>query len=268
MIRYNLLKGNIALTMVLVLCVFLLGGCCCFCFNIGDLGKEEFKRTETLQTAFEAGSKLIVETNVGSITVTTTDVNECNVIVDILVKAPEKIEAQEIAEQIEISFEKTDQALIIKADKPAVDKKRVICISYKIAVPKQTALELETNIGEITISDITEKIEARTNVGSVVCKQISGDVELSTDVGKIYVEYLKTASPKINASVSVDVGNITFIAPVNLSATISARSDVGSINTSLPLTVKGTIGKSLRGTIGKGEGDIQLRTDVGTIKIR
>jgi hypothetical protein len=49
---------------------------------------------------------------------------------------------------------------------------------------------------------------------------------------------------------------------------VDADTDVGSIRTDLPLTVKGKIGKSLHGTIGAGEGKLYLRTDVGSIRIR
>jgi hypothetical protein len=34
------------------------------------------------------------------------------------------------------------------------------------------------------------------------------------------------------------------------------------------LTIKGTINKSLNGTIGKGEGKVILKTNIGSIKIK
>jgi hypothetical protein len=36
----------------------------------------------------------------------------------------------------------------------------------------------------------------------------------------------------------------------------------------MPLTIKGKVGKNLQGTIGAGEGKLNLRTDVGSIRIR
>jgi len=68
--------------------------------------------------------------------------------------------------------------------------------------------------------------------------------------------------------VSTSDGSITFDAPSGLSAVVQASTNDGSIHTSLPLTVEGKVGKSLRGTAGDGQGKITLKTHDGSITIK
>jgi len=116
--------------------------------------------------------------------------------------------------------------------------------------------------------NITGRIQAETNIGTITCKEITGDTNLKANIGEVTVVYSKTAPAACNATVRTDIGKIDFTAPPDFSATVHAVTDVGSIETDLPLTGTGKIGKKLHGTIGKGEGELHLKTDIGTIEIR
>ena len=76
-------------------------------------------------------------------------------------------------------------------------------------------------------------------------------------------------SPRVmEAAVTTSDGSITFEGPPDLSALVDASVSDGSIHTSLPITVQGKVGKSLRGTVGAGEGRVTVRTHDGSITIR
>ena len=249
----------------LLIAVFL-AGCCCI--NIGDWGKEKYEKTEHLSAPIAAGGTLAVETEIGSITITGADVTDCNVTAEICVKAPTEEEAAEITEQVKIQLVPAGKMLTVKVEKPHLRKRRSISINYQITVPEQTSLQLESDIGKIHISNVTGQIQAEVDVGEIICEEISGDIDLKTDVGKVEVVYSKTAPAACNATIKTDIGKIDFTAPPDFSATVHAVTDVGSIETELPLTVTGKIGKKLHGTIGKGEGELHLKTDIGSIEIR
>lgn len=236
--------------------------------NIGCFGKARYEKTEHLSAPIAADGILAVETEVGSITVTGADVTNCDVTATICAKAPTQREAEEIAEQVKIKTEPVGKTLTVKAEKPHLRNNRSISVSFEITVPKQTALQIETNVGKIDVSNITEQIKAAANVGTITCKEISGDIDLKTDVGKVKVVYSQAAPAACNAAILANVGAITFTAPPDLSAEVDVSANIGSIQTDLPLTVTGKINKSLRGTIGKGEGNVTLRTNVGSIKIK
>ena len=255
------------ISLVCLLCLLTtVTGCC---INIDNFWpRAEYERTDELNAPLGPGSILALENSVGSITIDGRDVTECNVTAAICVKAPTEEEAQELAEQIKIELDRDGNTLTVRTEKPRTKKRRSISISFDITVPKQTALELESDVSNIQVSNITEKIKAKTDVGKITCKEISGDIDLRADVGTVKVVYSKTAPAACNATITTNVGGIDLTTPPNFSAAVDADTDVGSIRTDLPLTVKGKIGKSLHGTIGSAEGKLYLRTDVGSIRIR
>src|SRR3972149_5217149 len=128
------------------------------------------------------------------------------------------------------------------------------------ALEPNSVLIAETDVG--SISNISGEIKAKTDVGKIKCKEISGDIDLKTDVGEVKVVYCETAPALRNASIKTDVGGIDFTVPTDFSATVDAKTDVGSISTELPMTVKGKVSKSLHGTIGEGKSKVNLSTDV------
>ena len=92
-----------------------------------------------------------------------------------------------------------------------------------------------------------------------------GDLALTctTDVGDIRT---KGFTKRVKAS--ADVGAIEFAGPQEISARVTATTSVGNITTDRPITVSGSFKRSLRGSLGKGEGQIDLSTNVGAIRIR
>jgi hypothetical protein len=238
------------------------------CINIDGWSRFEYEQTSKLNAAVIPGSTLALENDVGTITIEGQDVANCTVDAAVKAKAPTEEEAQELAKQVKIALEQNGNTLTVKITKPPKKRHRSISINFDIIVPKQTALQISSDVGEIRISNITEKIKVRTDVGDISCREISGDIDLQADVGKINVVYSKAAPASCNVTIKTDVGSIDLTTPPGCSAAVQADTDVGSITTNMPLTIKGKVGKNLQGTIGSGEGRMYLKTDVGSIRIR
>ena len=261
----------IRLTAPLLACLLLtatvLAGCCCS--GIFDVFKAKYERQVQLSAPIALGQTLDVHTNVGSITVTGGDFTDCSVTAKIMAKAATEEKAQKLAEETQIKLEPAGDKLKVKVEKPSTAGKEAICVSFDITVPRQTALNLRANVGELKVENITETIEAVTNVGKITCKEITGRIDLTTNVGEVKVVYAEDAPAACNVKISTSVGEIDFAGPDNLSAEFHASTTkVGSIETHLPFTVTGKISKSLDGTVGAGEGKVILRTNVGSIKIK
>jgi DUF4097 and DUF4098 domain-containing protein YvlB len=179
-----------------------------------------------------------------------------------------------------------------------------VTVDFEIALPPQANLDLSTNNGSIDVADISGDIESRTNNGSlsavrtagstrlhtnnghinvtkaalapgaveanngsITCKAISGDLQASLNNGRVIVSYAKTAPNVCNVSINTNNGDIDFRGPAGFSAVVEAGTHIGSIKTDLPLTVKGWLGKTASGTLGKGEGKLHLETSNGSIRI-
>jgi len=256
----------INLSLVFCLCLLtLFSGCC---INVGDVFKAKYERTENVSAPIEDAAELCVETDVGSITVTGADVTDCDITAKITVKARTKEKARELAEQVKIELQHAGDRLSIKVRKPDELKSRSLVVDFKITAPTQLNLDCSTHVGNMNVSGIKGQIEASANVGSISCNQVVAGLNLESNVGSIDVKYADTAPAACNAVITTNVGSIEFTAPTQLSAQLNVSSNIGSIKTNKPVTVVGKLSKSIKGTIGSGEGKISLRTNVGSIEIK
>jgi hypothetical protein len=237
------------------------------CKDIDSLFKAKHQRTEHTSAPIAGVAGLNVETDVGSITVTGADVTDCNITAEITVKARTKENARKLAEEVKIELESSDDTLTIRVVRPAELKKRALVVDFKIIAPRHMKLNCSTSVGNVTVSDIEARIEASVNVGSIVCRKVIAELDLSSNVGSVTVKYADTAPAACKANITTNVGSIKFTAPPQLSAQVHASTNVGSINTAKPITVVGKVGKSIKGTIGPGEGKVLLKTNVGSIEI-
>jgi DUF4097 and DUF4098 domain-containing protein YvlB len=128
----------------------------------------------------------------------------------------------------------------------------------------------ETSDGSIALTNVrADDLTARTNDGGIRAQNITATrAEYHTSDGSLHIEYAPDAPKALNATATTSSGGITFVAPPGLSAVVEAITGDGSINTDLPITVQGKIGKTMNGTIGGGEGRVYLKTSDGSITIR
>jgi DUF4097 and DUF4098 domain-containing protein YvlB len=236
------MKKKYYLIPALGLCLLLIVTGCDF--RIGNWGRAKYERTVQKQTPLGSGSTVIAKTSSGSITVTGTDVTDCNVVAQIRVQALTEEEAKEIAEKVEIILEQAGNTLTVKADKPSKKRRCSIAISYDITVPKQTNIECASSFGSIKLSsidgdakgksssgsifaeDIQGPAHLRTSYGSVTCRNVTGDnIKLESSSGKIKAENIKGS-----ADLDTSYGSITckeISGPV-----IKLRSSSGGIKLS------------------------------------
>ncbi len=237
------------------------------CKDSDSLFRAKHQRTEHTSVPIAGVAGLNVETDVGSITVTGADVTDCNITAEITVKAQTKEKAQKLAEEVKIELESSSDTLTIKMVKPAELKKQSLVVDFKIIAPRYMKLDCSTGVGNVTVSEIEGRIEASVNVGSIVCHMVVAELDLSSNVGSVKVKYADTAPAACNANITTNVGSIEFTAPPELSAQVSASTNIGSVKTARPITVVGKVGKSIKGTIGSGEGKVLLKTNIGSIEI-
>ncbi len=248
----------------IALAVGLLAGCS---FR-GGMFKATFTRSEELSAPLAGITALDVTTEVGKIRLEAADVSEARIVADIKVRAGSEEEAQELAEMVRVTVESTGQTLAVKALKPKEFGHNQLCVDLTIDVPASLALDCTTNVGDIRIAGFSNRIEARTNVGSIACTGLRDGAKLETNVGDIRAAYVTDAPAALDFTAATDVGSIEFTGPKEISANLTAGTSVGDIDTDRPLTVRGSLKQSIKASLGNGEGQIRLRTNVGSIKIR
>ncbi len=259
-------------------CAVIIGGC--------DL-QARHQRTVTLSAPMSPGSTLVAVTHNGSITANGADVVDCNVVATITARAMSEQEAIELAEQVEVNLEPVADGLVVKIEKPTPLINKSVGVSLDATVPNRTDLELVTHNGAVKIAAITGRVDAKTHNGKVTtkdvsgplelethngainCEEASGDADLKTHNGSVKVYYSDSAGPVDEISIVTHNGSIELVPPPGFSAKIDAKTNNGSINTDLSITVSGKVSKNrLSGTIGSGQKRLYLETHNGSIRIR
>jgi hypothetical protein len=246
------------------LAVVLLAGC----HISSDLFKARFSRTEELTAPLVGVTVLKVTTNVGRIRLDAADAPEARITAEIKVKAASEPLARDLAERVEIVAEPRGQTLVVRVVKPADLRRNELSVDFTITAPAHLAVACVTNVGDIRVAGFSEHVQARTDVGAITCTGVRGDTDLHTNVGDIKVDYVSDAPAALNASATTNVGSIDFAGPEQISANLTAGTNVGSIETDRPLTVIGSLQRSVRASLGSAEGQVNLTTNVGSIRIR
>ncbi len=255
-VKMGLLAGLVAL---------LLGGCVIHT----DRLEAEFSRSEDLTVPATEITALDVTTNVGKIQLEPADAAEVHVAAQIKVKARTEEEAQKLAEQVRIVAEPWSRTLTIKAVKPADFGRNQLSVDFSITAPAALALNCTANVGDIRITDFTKRVRASADVGTIICTGLRDEIDLHANVGDLRATYASDAPAVLTATMATDVGSIEFTGPPEISADLSAKASVGDISTNRPLTVRGSLARhSVRASLGKGEGRVNLDTNVGSIRIQ
>ncbi|HPC96198.1 MAG TPA: DUF4097 family beta strand repeat-containing protein [Sedimentisphaerales bacterium] len=240
-------------------------GCC---VSVEGDYRAKAQRTANLTVPVADVTGLDIRTNVGTIRLESSDVSEVRITAEITVKAKTEEEAQVLVDEVQIVAEQSGRILVIKADKPSNFGRNQLAVDFTIAAPARLALDCTTNVGDIQVTGFSDRVAAKTDVGAIRCTDLRDDADLHTNVGDIHATYAADAPAALNITAATNVGNVDLTGPTEMSARLAASVNVGSIDTDRPLTITGKIQKSIKTTIGNAEGDVTLRTNVGSIRIR
>jgi beta-lactamase regulating signal transducer with metallopeptidase domain/phage tail protein X len=215
-------------------------------------GREEANITRHVIEPLPLNRTLEIVNEVGSITLRAGEGETCRVAALVKARAPTAEEAQTIVQQVRTDITRSDDRLHIAMTKPQKRGDRegyTYTVDFEVTVPREARLKLSQAVGNIRLADLRGSVEASTKVGSIEATNVAGRVILSAEVG-----------------------SIGFFAPKDFSAKVQAKSAMGSVQSDFPLEVVKpsghAMGSSASGTIGTGEGELSLKTNVGSIGIR
>lgn len=276
--------NKIILSLLTISLTFITGCCINHGFGIGSV---KYEKTVQLSEPLPPGSCFAARTHNGAIAVTGAETANCEVTANIVSRGWSEEDAREIAEKTIVCFERAGNKLVLKINKPRLKGNKSVRVNISATVPNETSLELLTHNGALTIAGINGnvnggthngKVKAKqvcgstklnTHNGGILCEEISGDLHLTTHNGAVKAFYSADSPAVCNVSMVTHNGGIVFVSPPGFSAAVQASTHNGSINTELPIMVKGTINKrKLNGIIGSGQGNLNLRTHNGSINIK
>jgi len=248
-------------------CAFIIASAGCITIG-GDNLQGKAKRTDQLSVAVGSASALKATTCVGAIKLDAAEPAEVRITADITVKAKTDKEAEALLEGVRVTAEPSGDTIVIKAEKPSGFGRNQLAVDFAITAPPGLRLDCATDVGDIRVNGFTRRVDAHTDVGSITCNGMRDGMSLHTNVGNIRAACASDAPAALNVNASTNVGNIDFTGPSQTSAILTAAINVGHVHTDRPITVSGSLGKSIRASLGAAEGQVDLRTNVGSITIR
>lgn len=126
-------------------------------------------------------------------------------------------------------------------------------------------LDIKASLGEINIDNVVAaKNKLNADLGSIKINNLKGSLDAKTNLGSIDIKYDKL-DWDIKAESSS--GSIKIVLPKNSNFTIEANTNLGSIESSMPLDIKEKTNTRLSGKSGNGKNSITLIVDLGSINI-
>ena len=175
-------------------------------------------------------------------------------------------DAAENLDLLQVEVSETASEVVVRTDQPSNTGNRNFIVDYEISVPMRLfALIVNVN-GNVTIQDIEGGVRVTNTNGNATLNDIVGEAEVVLVNGNIEAEVTPPATGTIELT-NVN-GNVTLNVPTTVSAELDASVTNGVITVS-NLTVQNQVvtANSLTGTLGAGEGEIELRTVNGNVNI-
>lgn len=201
----------------------------------------------------------------GGITVRGWDRGDAMVRARIVAHADTAAEARRIASEVRI-----DTTNGAKADGPATDGDRHEgwSVSFEVSVPRTAMLTLAANNGGIAIEDFAGTANFHTRNGGISLRDVSGDIKGETTNGGVTVDLAGDRWDGAGLDVTTRNGGINIRMPEHYSAELEVGTTHGRLNIGVPMTVQGTIGRSLNTVLGAGGARVRAMTTNGGVTLR
>jgi len=140
-------------------------------------------------------------------------------------------------------------------------------VSYKLTVPRATAVDLHANNGGISLSGLNSHVRFETTNGGVNLSEMAGDVKGETTNGGIHVKLDGARWNGAGLDVTTTNGGIRAVMPATYAAHLEAATVNGGLHVDFPITVTGSIRNRVSTDLNGGGPAIHLETTNGGVRI-
>ncbi|WP_019029948.1 DUF4097 family beta strand repeat-containing protein [Colwellia piezophila] len=158
-----------------------------------------------------------------------------------------------------------------------------IRVTYKITLPENYNIDVNTSGGSIEIEDLTGKVDAHTSGGSISVEDVVGDVNIKTSggsldldniIGKINahtsggsIKLKLPTNPTKDTKVKTSGGSITAYLAKDVAVNLSAKTSGGRVSSEFAVNGK-TSKRKIEGTINGGGPELVLKTSGGNVRVK
>lgn len=147
--------------------------------------------------------------------------------------------------------------------------------SVKVKLPATVAVTLDCgNLGQAAVNNWSSELEITTNVGEITLNNVTGPITAHSSTGTIKVSFSQV-SQSAPISIASSTGDIDVTIPEKTNANVELKSVIGGVYSAFDLVPARQDGlkpisgsKSIDGKINSGGVKISLRASTGNIYLR
>ena len=171
-------------------------------------------------------------------------------------------DAQAHLQDLTVTAQDLTTRALLETIQPQCELGRKYIVDYAITLPDFFLVQINNNGGDVTIDSIDNEVSINNIAGTVTLTDIVGSAAVNLISGNIVAEI--TSLP-LNGTIQMKIltGDINLEIPTTTSADFTARVFTGNITvTNLMLQSPVMTPNLVTGTLGTGQGEIDLETEV------
>lgn len=193
------------------------------------------------------------------------------------VDAVKTARSQERLQEAKIVVENTADRVVIRTKYPDRnwddedddnDGRHLASVEYNLTVPAGASLdEVKLVSGDVDVKGVTGEVRISTVSGNVNAEGLRGRAELASVSGDVHVTF---ANAKNRVKLNSVSGDVIASLPPDASVQVSANTVSGDISNEFGIEVEHGryVGHHLSGQIGNGEGNLELHSVSGEIRVK
>ena len=191
------------------------------------------------------------------------DRGDVKVLALIQVWADNSDDARDIAKQVRVY---TDGGRI-RADGPSTRRHQSWTVSYQVTVPRKSNLEALTTNGGVSATGVQGRMNFSAVNGGISLTDVGGDVRAETTNGGVRATLTGTRWTGTGLDLRTTNGGVSVVVPRNYNAKLITGTVNGGMNVDFPITVQGTLGKTIETQLGSGGPTVRATTTNGGVRI-
>jgi len=184
------------------------------------------------------------------------------------VRSHSQADAEAFLQLVTVEVADVGSEIVVHTEIPNPTDEREVLVHYELTIPSYLTVVVQDVNGVIDIGGMDAPITAQTVNGAVYVREAVADVQASIVNGNIDAD-VALLPPDGTVDLSAVNGNIVLDLPTSTSAMLDAQVVTGTVTvTGLTLTNTTSSTRAVRGRLGAGDGQIDLRVTNGLITVR
>jgi hypothetical protein len=278
---------NLSILILILVIGLIYNGCIINTETIDNAGNNQYAAKEDffVQLSTYSFDKFSLDAINGTVEISTgTNLDSITIQGERIVESESIADAEEHLQYLNVDISQTSNIILVKTIQPSQSNGRNYIVNYRIEIPNDWEVDVEQINGNVDLSGIRGNIRTVVTNGNISVSSCEGNIHttitngnssFSDITGCIWSSIVNgnstghiTLADSGTCQQSVVNGNLILAIPRFTSAQFSAKTSSGLVNVNnLPLNNAQITTKSVTGTLGTGDGIVNIEAVNGSITV-